>query len=351
MKKFFLFVACASLFVMGAKAQTVEELFNSGKAEFARYDKLFGEFTLAQQQNPNAPDPTIKERAAALMNGFEMLQKALPLDTIIETNKDGSPKIDKKTGKPKFKTKYSKDIIALLSGHINDVLNVGNAGLMSNDFATSFKAFKFFRTLVGSSLTEGVQFDPQTLADVSFYEGYSAYQLKDYNGAYNAFKSAIDKGYTENQIVDFKNSCLANIIQDYCDNKKYEDAIAYVDKAIVGDPSSALLYDMKGYIVEQKDGLDAAEQYYKKAVDLDKTFPNGFFDLGRVLFARGEKIIEDNPSATNAQLAPQLLPIYDKALPLFKKAQELDTDGTKTPQAKRFVEDLEYKIEILRPAK
>lgn len=351
MKKFFLFFACASLFVMGAKAQSVEELFNAGKAEFAKYDKLFGEYTLTHGQNPDAPDPTIGERAAALMRGFELLQQALPLDTIIETNKDGSPKIDKKTGKPKFKTKYSKDIVTLLSGHINDVLNVGNAGLMGNDFTTSFKAFKFFRTLVGSSLTEGVEFDPQTLADVSFYEGYSAYQLKDFDGAYNAFKSAIDRGYTENQVVDFRNSCLANIIQNYCDSKKYDDAISYVDKAIAGDPSSALMYDMKGYIIEQKDGLDAAEQYYEKAVALDQTFPNGFFDLGRVLFARGEKIIEDNPSATNAQLAPKLLPIYDKALPLFKKAKELDIDGSKTPQACRFVEDLEYKLEILRPAK
>ena len=351
MKKFFLFVACASLFVMGAKAQSVEDLFKAGKAEFDRYDKLFGEFTVANQQNPDAPDATVGERAQALMNGFDLLQKALPLDTIIEYNKDGSPKIDKKTGKPKFKVKYSKDIVGLLSGHINDVLNVGNAGLMSGDFATSYKAFKFFSNLVGSSLTEGVQFDPQTLADVSFYEGYSAYQLKDFDGAYNAFKSAIDKGYTENQVVDFRNSCLANIIQNYCDNKDFGNAIDYVDKAIAGEPSSALMYDMKGYIIEQKDGLDAAEQYYEKAVELDQTFPNGFFDLGRVLYARAEKIIDENQSATNAQLAPMLLPIYDKALPLFKKAKELDVDGSKTPQAARFVDDLEYKLEFLRPTK
>ena len=351
MKKIFLFVACASLMVMGAKAQTVEELFNAGKAEFAKYDKLFGEYTLAHGQNPDAPDATIAERSAALMNGFELLQKALPLDTIIEYNKDGSPKIDKKTGQPKFKTKFSKDIVTLLSGHINDVLNVGNAGLMGNDFNTAFKAFKFFSTLVGSPLTQGVEFEKQTLADVSFYEGYSDYQLKDYDGAYNAFKNAINMGYTENQVVDFRNSCLANIIQNYCDNKDYDNAFAYVDKAITSDPSSALLYDMKGYIMEQKDGLDAAEQFYEKAVELDQTFANGFFDLARVLYNRADKIIESNTSATNAQLAPQLLPIYDKALPLFRKALELDPEGTKTPQAKRFVEDVEYKIDILRPNK
>ena len=346
MKKIFLFVACASLMVMGIKAQTAEELFTAGKAEFANYDKLFGEYTLAHGQNPDAPDPTIKERAASLMNGFELLQKALPLDTIIEKNKDGSPKIDKKTGQPKFKTKYSKDIVVLLSSHINDVLNVGNAGLMSNDYATSYKAFKFFNGLIGTPLTQGVNFEEATLADVAFYEGYSAYQLKDYDAAYKAFLRAIGKGYTENQVLEFKDSCLANMIQSYCDNKNYDDAMAYIDNAITGFPNDALLYDMKGYIIEQKDGLLAAEGAYRKATELDKNFPNGFYDLGRVIYEKADKIIEENPKATNTQLKPMLVPLYQEALPLFKKALELDPKCEKT-QSKRFIEDIEYKLELL----
>ena len=347
MKKIFLFVACAAFMVMGAKAQTAEELFNQGKAEFAKYDKLFGEYQLAHGQNPDAPDATIGERATALMNGFDLLQRALPLDTIIEKNKDGSPKIDKKTGKPKFKVKYSKDIVNLLSGHINDVLNVGNSGLMGNDYATSFKAFKFFNDLIGTPLTQGIEFDQATLGEVAFYEGYSAYQLKNFDGAYSAFKNAMSKGYNDNQVGDFKNSCLANLIQGFCDSKKYDEAISYIDKAIAADQSSALLQDMKGFIVEQKDGLDAAEPYYKKATELDDNFPNGFFDLGRVFYDRAEKIIEQNPTANNSELAPKLKPIYNMALPLFKKAKGLDEDGSKT-NSKRFIEDIEYKLELLK---
>ena len=115
MKKFYFLVACASLMVMGANAQTAEELYKAGKAEFEKYDKLYGEYVLAHQQKEDAPDATATERATALMKGFELLQKALPLDTVIEKNKDGSVKMDKKTGKPKFKTKYSKDIVPLPS--------------------------------------------------------------------------------------------------------------------------------------------------------------------------------------------------------------------------------------------
>ncbi|MBR5085884.1 MAG: hypothetical protein IKX31_02615 [Muribaculaceae bacterium] len=346
MKKIFLFVAIASFMVMGVKAQTAEELFKAGKAEFDKYDKLFGEYTLTHGQNPDAPDATIGERAAALMNGFELLQKALQLDTIIEYNKDGSPKIDKKTGQPKFKIKYSKDIVSLLSGHINDVLNVGNAGLMSNDFNTSFKAFYFFNSLIGTSLTQGVEFDASTLGDVAFYQGYSAYQLKDFEGAYNAFKKAIAIGYTENQVVDFKNSCLANLIQNYCDNKQYDDADAYIEKAIAEDPNDALLYDIKGFVIEQQHGVLAAEEAFRKATEIDQTFPNGFFDLGRVIYQKAENVIENNPKATNAELKSLLVPLYNEALPLFKKAHELDPNSEKT-QSKRFIEDIEYKLEIL----
>lgn len=347
MKKIFLFVACASLMVMGVKAQTAEELFKAGKAEFEKYDKLFGEYTLAKGQNPDAPDPTIGERATALMNGFELLQKALPLDTIIETNKDGSPKIDKKTQKPKFKVKYSKDIVDLLTGHINDVLNVGNAGLMGNDYATSLKAFRFFNALVNSPITKGLQFDASTLGDVAFYEGYSAYQMKDFDGAFKAFNSAISKGYTENQVVDFKNSALANIIQNFCDSKNYGDAIKYIDNAIADDSKSALLHDMKGFVIEQRDGIEAAEACYRTATEIDPTYPNGFYDLGRVIYERAEKIIEANTKATNAELAPKLVPLYNQALPLFKKAVELDPKSEKT-QPKPYIENIEYKLDLLK---
>lgn len=347
MKKFFLFVACASFMVMGAQAQTAEDLFKAGKAEFDKYDKLLGEYFMTHQKDQNAPDPTGAERSAALLKGFDLLQKALPLDTVVETNKDGTPKIDKKTGKPKFKTKFSKDIVPILTSHVNDILNAGNVGLQANDYAAAFKAFNFYRQVVNSPIGADSKVDPETMGEVSFYEGYAAYQLKDYEAGYSAFKEAIKNGYKENQVVDFKNSCIANIIQGFVDAKEYDKAINYVDKSIVEDPNSGLLQDMKGFVVEQKDGLLAAEEYYRKATEADTNFSNGFFDYGRVIYEKAEKIIEDNPKATNAELKPKLVPLYNQALPLFKKAQELDPQNTNT-QIKRFIDDIEYKLDLLK---
>lgn len=346
MKKIFLLAACASLLGMGAHAQTAEELFKAGKAEFDKYDKLMGEYFVAHQQNSNAPDPTAGERATALMNGFEMLQQALPLDTIIEVNKDGTPKIDKKTGLPKYKTKFSKDIVPMLASHVNDVLNVGNLGLQGNDYGTAYKAFTFYKNLVKSPGFKGDKPTDETLADVSFYEGYAAYQLKDFMGGFKAFREAIGLGYTENQVVDFKNSCIANVIQDYCTAEKYGDALNAINDAIDAEPNSGFYYDVKGFVEEQKDGLQAAEASYAKAIELSPDFANGYYDLGRVIYDKAEKVIEQNSSATNKELAPKLIPLYEKAMPLFKKAAELD--ATNNTQSARFIEDIDYKLSLLK---
>lgn len=350
MKKFFFLVACASLMVMGAKAQTAEELFKAGKAQFDRYDKLIGEYFIAQQQNPDAADPTAAERATLLIGGYEQLQKALALDTVFEVNKDGTPKIDKKTGAQKFKTKFSKDIVPMLTGHVNDIINVGNTYIQANDYAAALKAFRFYNTVMNSPIGAKVQAKPETLSEVAFFEGYSAYQVKDYIGAFTAFANAMKLGYTDNQVADFRNSSLANVIQEFCDAKKFDEATACIDNVLAAYPNVGLYHDMKGYIVEQKDGILAAESFYKAATQVDPTFGNGFFDLGRVIYEKAEKVIEANPTATNADLKPKLVPLYNEALPLFKKAQELDTQNSNT-QIKRFIDDIEYKLELLGASK
>lgn len=346
MKKFFFLVACASLMVMGAKAQTAEELFKAGKANLDRYDKLFAEYVLAQQQNPNSADGTAAERATLLIGGYEQLQKALALDTVYEVNKDGSPKIDKKTGEQKYKTKFSKDIVPMLTSHVNDIINVGNTYIQAEDYASALKAFQFYTSVINSPLGAKVEVKPETVGEVAFFEGYSAYQIKDFMGAFNAFATAMKLGYTDNQVADFRNSSLANVIQEFCDSKKYDDANTCIDNVIAANPNVGLFHDMKGYIFEQKDGILAAESYYRAATQADPTFGNGFFDLGRVIYEKAEKVIEANPSATNADLKPKLVPLYNEALPLFKKAQELDTQNANT-QIKRFIDDIEYKLELL----
>ena len=150
MKKMFLLLACASMMATSAMAQMslvkevakaagsnkVEELqsalqaiqpalnnpesikdaqtwFVAGKAAFGLFDQLQAHKQLGQEV-----DATLMGKV--LMDGFSYLQTALPLDSVKEMNKDGSFKLDS-NGHVKVKTKYSKDINAMLAGHINDV--------------------------------------------------------------------------------------------------------------------------------------------------------------------------------------------------------------------------------------
>ncbi len=349
MKKFYFLVACASLMVMGANAQTAEELYKAGKAEFEKYDKLYGEYVLAHQQKEDAPDATATERATALMKGFELLQKALPLDTVIEKNKDGSVKMDKKTGKPKFKTKYSKDIVPLLTSHINDVVGVGNSGIQAQDFPMAFKAFNYYRTLVNAPFAASLKPDPEMVSEIAFFEGYSAYFMKDYDAAYSAFKSALNGGYTQNgdlKVSDFMNDCVAQKVNSFCNDNKFAEANQYIDNIIAGDPSNGFLQNAKGFVVEMKDGFEAAEPVYKKATELDPKNADAFFNYGRVIYEKAVKIANDNSSKTNKELAPIISPLFREAKPLFEKAKALDEKNES--KYTRYIEDIDYKLDMLK---
>jgi len=95
-------------------ANDVLTWFTAGKASFGLYDQLL-QAKLLQQPVDQAL------MTKSLTDGFTYYQKALKLDTIVETNKDGSIKYNK-DGSKKVKTKYSKDIIGTLTSHVADVL-------------------------------------------------------------------------------------------------------------------------------------------------------------------------------------------------------------------------------------
>ena len=57
-----------------------------------------------------------------------------------------------------------------------------------------------------------------------------------------------------------------------------------------------------------------------------------------------QKIIDENPEATNAQFKPLLEPKYREALPYLRKASELNPSNT---DSNRIIDDIMYKCEQL----
>ena len=319
-------------------ANDVFTWYTAGKAAFGIYDEMY-KMKIMQQPVDD------KMMNQALSAGFEYFQKALPLDSVVELDKAGAPKLNK-DGSKKVKTKYSKEIISALTAHMGDIANAGNVYLQASDWENAAHAFGNYADIASSpfAIANGVAAADSTLSQVRFFQGYSQYQIKDYADAYENFTKARKLGYTDNNIVDFQTSSLANMVQGMLDNNEYDKAYNFIDNALSADPNNGTLHDIKGFTVELKDGVDAALPFYRKATEVDPTYANGFFDVGRCLYLQAQKIIDENPNATNSQLIPKIKPIYDDAIPFLKKASELNPDDTK---AKNVLDDILYKFEVM----
>ena len=313
--------------------------YTAGKAAFGLYDQLYKLKLLGQP----VEDEMMNE---ALSAGFEFYQKALPLDSIVEVDKKtGAPKLNS-DGTKKVKTKFSKEIIGALTSHMGDIANAGNVYLQNSDWPNAAAAFGNYADLASSAfaIANGVAAPDSTLSQVRFFQGYSQYQIQDFANAYDSFTKARKLGYTDNNIVEFQTSALANMVQGMLDKNQYEEANSFIDNALKGDPMNGTLHDIKGFTTELQSGVDAALPFYRKAVEVDPNYANAFFDVGRCLYLQAQKIIDDNPNATNKELVPKIKPIYDEAIPFLEKAIKLNPDDTK---AKNVLDDILYKFEVM----
>ena len=319
-------------------ANDVLTWYTAGKAAFGLFDKMYEMKLMQQPVDDNM-------MGAVLTEAYNFYQKALPLDTIIEMDKNGTPKLNK-DGSKKFKTKYSKEIVGALISHLGDIANVGNACLQNSDWENCAKAFANYANLSTApfAIANGVAPEDSTLAQVRFFEGYAEYSMQDFANAYNAFSIARKLGYTDNSIVDFQTSSLANLVQGMLDAQDYAKAYAFIDNALASDANNGTLWDIKGFTTELEKGIDEALPLYMKAVEVEPNYANAHFDIGRCLYLQAQKIIDDNPNATNKDLVPKIQPIYEKAIPFLKKAMELDPSNTKP---KNVLDDILYKFEVM----
>lgn len=322
-------------------ANDVLTWFTAGKAAFGIYDEMY-KMKIMQQPVDD------KMMSQALSAAYEYYQKALPLDSVVEMDKNGMPKLNK-DGSKKVKTKYSKDIIGALTSHMGDIANAGNIYLQASDWENAAMAFGNYADIASSpfAIANGVAAADSTLSQVRFFQGYSQYQIKEYAGAYENFTKARKLGYTDNNIVDFQTSSLANLVQGMLDNNEFDKANNFIDNALKADPMNGTLHDIKGFTVElQNKDVDAALPHYRKATEVDPTYANAFFDVGRCLYLKAQKIIDDNPTATNADLIPKIKPIYDEAIPFLQKAVDLNTNPD-DKKAKNVLDDILYKFEVM----
>lgn len=318
--------------------EKAETWWIAGKIHFAIYDKMM--------DNKAAGDNISSiEAGRALIDGYDILQIALNKDTIFLLDKKGNPIIDKKTGKSKYKTKYSQEIQNKIVAHIVDYSAVAGDFYLAGDWGSAYKAWDIYCNTAKSNwaVKKKVNESDSVVGYNRFFQGLSAYQNKEYDKAVEQFANARNLGYRKKALYDTWIDALIKqqdtiylvsvaheahdmlgakdpryvriLINHYLKMKDYDEANSLLDEVIKSDSTVAEYYDLKGRLAETQDGIDAALPFYRKAVELNPDFGMALFDLGNALYSKA--IINNDHRSNDAMI------LYDEALPYLEKAHKL----------------------------
>ncbi len=310
----------------------------AGKIQYSIYDKMMANKAVGDKINST-------EAGLALIDGYDKLQTALHKDTIIVVDKKGNPVFDKKTGKPKAKTKFSKEIMNKIINHMVDYSAVAGDFFLAGDWDNAYKAWDIYcSTAKCDWAVKAKKNDPDSLIGYNrFYQGLAAYQNKNYDKAVEQLANARNLGYKKKALYDAWIDALIKqqdtiylvsvaheahdmlgakdpryvriLINHYLKAKNYEEANLLLDEVIKSDSTVAEYYDLKGRLTETQEGIDAALPFYRKAVELNPNSEMALFDLGNALYSKA--IINNDHRSKDA------LKLYDEALPYLEKAHQL----------------------------
>ena len=339
MKKIALFLACTSLigFNMTAADNPAEPIFKEGKEKFNQYDDAQAQLLMLQ------PIDTLAV-GSALLDGYDLFLKALPLDSVLEVNKDGSPKIDKKTGKQKVKTKYSKDIVNILVGHHNDFVVVGQMFNEQQNYALAAKAWGIYASLPSAEFLgdKKPELADSTVAQFRYYEGVMLFQAKENDKALAAFYEALNKGYDYKETTDMIKYLVGLSVDKYLQEKNYTQCSELLNTAMQNCPNEAVFLLFKGILTETETGdMEQAVKYYKGAAEKDPTLALAQYHVGRYYNNKAVNLMnaEENLNKTDEELGKLIDPICLEAKPYLEKAVELDPTNSEAQRMLNWVND------------
>ena len=370
-------LACLAVGSMSAQMQVVKDVEHQLKGDVASYPKaietLTPAFTNPESANQaqtwyvagkgaldfvnnaaamqrvtgelNAP-----QAAQFVLDGFEYLQKALPLDSVADA-------------KGKVKTKYSKDILKQI---VNNYTLTADAGQWfyndAHDYAKAAEAWTLFINLPKDErfAKAGLKAQPDTI--VGMYEFYTgcAYSLANNPApALDSFLEAIKLGYNKKEAYDYaitsatqmkdlakaaeiaqaayevypENSYLGTMINNYLDKKEYDKASELLEPYIAKDPNNGQVYFLKGIILDQQGKSDEAKALYKKAIDLDANNANALFQYAYKLCQEADAI-DQNEGANVSQAEyekfcqERTFTLYREAAGYLEKAYQINENLT-----------------------
>lgn len=339
----------------------------AGKANFAIYDK---QQTAMMMKQPI--DTALM--GGSVVEGYKYFMAALPLDSVKQLEKDGSYKLEK-DGSIKVKTKYSKEIVNTLVTRHEDFNRAGGLLYDSKRYKEAAEAWGIYSSLPYSGLAERSKFvvADTVLGMTAYYQGIALWQAGDVNNAVGAFANARKLGYKHKEAYDYALSCAAQakdnvaivaiaeeaykefggkdiqylnvLINDKLSKEEFDDAETLINDALKVDANNAELLNLKGLIVENKGNEDAALDEFKKAIEIDNTLAQGYFNAGRIIMKKvvaQQKAMETMNRSDYAKAKEEILiPLLKEALPYMERAYQLDDTNA---NAKRILSNIYYQL-------
>lgn len=314
MKKLALLIACGMIFAYG-NAQDAKALM--GDAQKAYNEYLLKASTGALDENA----------VSALEKSFNLYQEVLAVDTVFEKEKDGSPKLDKKTGLPKFKTKFSGDAQKALvqMATQQDFLIAGEFFREKEDFKNAASYYSKNTKLLKSPQF-GKNVADSVLATSLFLQGFANYFCGDFENSLTELIEAKGYGYNENNIDGFIADIPQRLVSAYIEKEDYAGADAVLDKLLNKLPNNSSILTLKARVLDIENGLTPeVEQAYNKAIEVDPENAFAYYCLGIGYSNKVYEAIQSSNAMTDAQLAKDIAPYLDKPIEYLNKALQFAT--------------------------
>ncbi len=310
----------------------------------------------------------LKTMGHTLIDAYDYGVIALKLDTIHVLDKKGQPVIDKKTKRPKVKTKYSKDIVNRLLEHHDNYRIVGSELYNVKDWNGAYKAWDYYCQMAARTDDPRWIKPDSIVAEVRYYQGIAAWQKADTIDAVRLFSIARHSGYDHKEAYDYALVCLSDLgnekevinlawdayikfgtsdpqyirilINSFLAREDFSGANDLIDEALAANPNDDELYNLKGLVVENYDDIYKAFPFYQRCIELNDSNASGLFNVGRFFYNKAQET-RQHSRLYGKKLAAQVNPMYREALPYLEKSYAINPRNKELVNALR---DIYYKL-------
>ena len=310
----------------------------------------------------------VKAMGHTLLDAYDYSLIALKLDTIHVLDNKGQPVIDKKTKRPKVRTKYSKEVVNRLVDHHDSYRMAGSEHYNIKDWEGAYQAWDDYCLLAARTDDPRWVKPDSVLAEVRYYQGIAAWQKGDTIDAVRLFSMARHLGDDRKEAYDYALVCLSDLgneaevvklaweafvkfgtrdpqyirilINDFINREDYSGANDLIDDALEASPDDDELLNLKGLVVESKEDIYEAFPYYQRCIELNDSNASGLFNVGRFFYNKAMET-RQNSHLYGKKLADLVNPIYREALPYLEKSYAINP---RNEEVKNALRDIYYKL-------